>query len=180
MTGWLYIFLGAVVLAFVQAAVRQLRTPPTGCSWCTRASGHQVTGHTETQCRGPRLAQQQRADLGTAHQRDLDRKNKQLAKQAVQRQAEKERHAARLRILQIGTITTRRTCRRNVINITGWTFDRLSGPRGADVADGTPEVFEITGTPEKIHGWTLAELHAIAHGGSCTCDVVQLARTATH
>jgi hypothetical protein len=180
MSAWLYILLGAVVLAGAQAGVRQLRMPSAGCSWCTRASGHQVTGHTDNQCRGPLLAQQQRTDIDTAHRRDLDRKDQQLAEQAAQHQAEKMRHAARLRILQVGTITTRRTGRGNSIVLSGWIFDRTTGPGNAGDIPGTPQMITATGAPEKIHGWTLPELHAMVHGGACTCDVATLARTTAH
>lgn len=174
MSAWLYIILGAVLLAGGQAGVRQLRMPAS-CSWCARASGHQVIGHTENQCRGPLLAQQQRADLEAVHQRDLDHKDKQLTAQTARRQAEKERHTARLRILQVGTIATRRTGRGNSVVLSGWIFDRTTGP-GESV--GTPQMIAAAGAPEKIHGWTLPELHAMVHGGACGCDVVTLARTA--
>ncbi|MFI6658138.1 hypothetical protein ACIBL8_21745 [Streptomyces sp. NPDC050523] len=180
MSAWLYVILGAVVLAGAQAVVRQLRTPPACCSWCTRASGHQVTGHTDNHCRGPLLAQQQRADIDAAHQRDLDRKNTQLTEQNVRRQAERERHAARLRILQVGTIATRRTGRGNRIVLAGWIFDRTTGPGDAAVIHGTPQLITATGAPEKIHGWTLPELHAMVHGGACRCDVTDLAPAAAH
>ncbi|WP_316782950.1 hypothetical protein [Streptomyces sasae] len=180
MSAWLYMILGAVILAGAQTVVRRLRMPPATCSWCARASGHQVTGHTADQCRGPVLAQQQRTDIDAAHERDLARKDSQLSEQAARRQAEKERHAARLRILQVGTMSTRRTGRGNSIIISGWIFDRTTGPRDASTLNGAPETFATTGAPERTHGWTLTELHAMVHGGACTCDVVTLARTAAH
>ncbi|MFF7764220.1 hypothetical protein [Streptomyces griseorubiginosus] len=164
MSAWLYIILGAVLLAGAQTGVRQLRMPPPRCSWCTRASGHPVTGHTNTHCQGPLLAQQQRADIDARHQRDLDRKDRQLTEQSARHQAVQERHATRLRILQVGTITTRRTGRGNRIVLAGWVFDRTAGPSSTSAVHGTPEPISAMGAPEKIHGWTLPELHAMAHG----------------
>jgi hypothetical protein len=161
--------LGALLLAALQAAARQLSGPRPGCSWCSRVSGHEVTGHTADQCQGPRRAEQQRADIDSAHQRDLDRARQEGNEQAAQRQAEKARQAARLRIQQIGTVTTRG----HEIHIAGWEFSSV--PFGAKAPHS--QFFGYRGRPELASGWTVEELHAMSHGGGCHCDVARLART---
>jgi len=169
MTAILWIVLGAVLLGALQAGLRQLRMPETGCSWCTRVSGHTVTGHTADMCQGPRIAEQQRADIDAAHQRDLKRCAEQLTEHASRSEAEKARTDARLRIEHIGTVTTRG----NEIHVTGWQFSTL--PYGVKAA--SSQTFGHRGRPEQTCGWSVQELHAMAHGGACRCDVVRLART---
>lgn len=61
--------------------------------------------------------------------------------------------------------------------MSGWAFDTLSGPHTGPSKE-TSQPYSSTGAPEKAHGWTLQELHAIAHGRACQCDVVRLARYA--
>ncbi|MGC5000624.1 hypothetical protein [Streptomyces sp. DT195] len=166
----LWVALGAVLLSLLQAGVRTLRVPPA-CSWCTRVSGHEVTGHTAEQCRGPRLAEQQRADLSAAHQRDLDRRDRQLAEHADRRTAERQRTAAKLRVERIGSVTTRG----REIRITGWAFSTY--PYGVPVPAGAGQAYAYQGRPEQTSGWTVEELHAMTHGGACDCDVARLAKT---
>jgi hypothetical protein len=165
----LLIALGAVLLIALQAAVRQLRVPKV-CSWCTRASGHEVTGHTVDRCQGPRLAEQQRAEIEATHQRALQRSEDRLTQQTKKREAETARTASRLRIEHIGTVTTRG----REIHITGWRFS--THPFGTETAGG--QAYSYVGAPEQTSGWNVDELHAMAHGGACRCDVVRLARTA--
>ncbi|MEV6424996.1 hypothetical protein [Streptomyces sp. NPDC051662] len=166
----LWIVLGAVLLSLLQAAVRTLRMPPA-CSWCTRVSGHQVTGHTTQQCQGPRIAEQQRADIDAAHQRDLERRDRQLAGHVERRTAERQRTAAKLRVEQIGTVATRG----REIHITGWRFSTY--PHGVEAPAGVGQAYSYEGRPERTSGWTVEELHAMTHGGACGCDVARLAKT---
>ncbi|MGW3414574.1 hypothetical protein [Streptomyces sp. NPDC000888] len=166
----LWVVLGAVLLSLLQAAVRALRMPPV-CSWCARASGHEVTGHTTQQCQGPRRAEQQRADIDAAHQRDLERRDRRLADHADRRTAERQRTAAKLRVEQIGTVTTRG----REIHVTGWRFSAY--PYGVEVPGGGQLAYAYQGRPEQTSGWTVEELHAMTHGGACSCDVARLAKT---
>ncbi|MFD4555302.1 hypothetical protein ACFWP5_13445 [Streptomyces sp. NPDC058469] len=166
----LWVALGAVLLSLLQAAVRALRVPSV-CSWCTRASGHEVTGHTFDQCRGPRLAEQQRADIDAAHRRDLERRDRQLTEHADRRTAEQQRTAAKLRVEQIGNVTTRG----REIHVTGWRF--ATYPYGAEAPGGGQQAYAYQGRPEQASGWTVEELHAMTHGGACSCDVARLAKT---
>lgn len=168
MTSLLCVVLGAVLLGALQAAVRQLRMPKV-CSWCTSASGHEVTGHTVDRCQGPRLAAQQRAEIDAAHQRDLKRSEARLTEHTEKSEAEKARTAARLRIEHIGNVTTRG----REIHITGWRFS--THPFGTETTGG--QAYAYQGAPEQTSGWNVDELHAMAHGGACRCDVVRLART---
>jgi hypothetical protein len=102
----LLIVLGAVLLAALQAAVRQLRMPKV-CSWCSSASGHEVTGHTVDRCQGPRLAEQQRAEIDAAHQRDLKRSETRAAELAEQLQAQ-QKHTAQGHEIHVVVARTRR------------------------------------------------------------------------
>ncbi|MFE7442379.1 hypothetical protein ACFU7X_18230 [Streptomyces chartreusis] len=163
----LLIVLGAVLSIALRAAIRQLWMPKF-CSWCTRASGHEVTGHTDDQCQGPRLAQSQRAEIEATHQRDLQRSEARLTEHTEKRKAERARTAARLRIEHIGNVTTRG----REIHITGWRFS--THPFGTEVTGG--QAYSYVGAPEQTSGWNVDELHAIAHGGACRCDVARLAR----
>ncbi|WP_331732166.1 hypothetical protein OG592_41265 (plasmid) [Streptomyces avidinii] len=147
----------------------------TTCSWCRTASGYDVTGHTYETCHGPareRQAEEQRAwerrltaDRQTQYQRtrqnDLDRR--------------RDRQKSRKRLVQVGTVTTRTGPGGPVIDISGWVFDSATTSSGQRPS-GSPTTFRTTGSPEKVHGWTLPELHAMAHGGACACDVVRLSR----
>jgi hypothetical protein len=164
----LLIALGAVLLIALQAAVRQLRMPKV-CSWCTRVSGHEVTGHTVDRCQGPRLAEQQRAEFEATHKQALQRSEDRLTRQTEKRETEKARTAARLRIEHIGNVTTRG----REIHITGWRF--TTHPFGTETTGG--QAYSYVGAPEQTSGWNVEELHAMAHGGACRCDVVRLART---
>ncbi|WHM41099.1 hypothetical protein [Streptomyces sp. BPTC-684] len=151
--------------------------PADVCSWCSRASGHQVTGHTYETCRGPadaQLAEQRRlADRKSAKARDEEYATQEAARKA----AERARHATKLRVLQIGTVTTRTGPQGNEIHTNGWAFDTLASPHSGP-SNGTTQAYSTTGGPERISGWTIQELHTIAHGGACQCDVIRLARYA--
>ncbi|MFD0269631.1 hypothetical protein ACFVGY_24145 [Streptomyces sp. NPDC127106] len=150
--------------------------PRESCSWCRIASGHEVAGHTYATCHGPvreRQAEQQKAadrkfaadrreNLRQTQQNDLDRR---LARQR-----------GRMRLVQVGTVTTRTSSSGAVIDISGWVFDAATTTSGQR-SPGRPTTFRTGGAPEKVHGWTLPELHAMAHGGACTCDVVRLSRS---
>ncbi|GAA1552984.1 hypothetical protein [Streptomyces globosus] len=172
---WYLLLIGAVIaLGGRWYFCGTLADKPRGtCSWCRAASGHEVAGHTYETCRGPvreRQAEEQRAadrkfaaarraQHQQTRQNDLDR---QLARQK-----------SRMRLVQVGTVTTRTGAGGPVIDISGWVFDTAaSGQRPS----GQPTAFRTRGAPEKVHGWTLPELHAMAHGGACTCDVVRLSR----
>ncbi|MFE2693674.1 hypothetical protein [Streptomyces mirabilis] len=183
MSWYWWMTLGAVLALVARSGLPGLFTalrPVKTCSWCERTSGFQVLGHSFEECQGPR-----------AERREEDRRHEEQLRQRVQRkqnsqdratvQAERAaRHEARLRLIQVGKITTRHTARGNSIDLTGWIFDRTSGPGPISITDGSLQSYLMTGAPEKAHGWTLPELHALAHGGSCTCDVVRLARTAAY
>lgn len=179
MPWYLWMLLGAVVYVGVsyyltESLIAIRPKPPETCSWCSSTSGHTVTGHSYATCRGPvdaQLAEERhRADQKVKRERRVED-----ARQA--KAAELARHACKMRILQIGTITTRTSPRGNEIHVSGWAFDTLSGPH-AGPSKGTSQPYSSIGAPEKAHGWTLQELHAIAHGGACQCDVVRLTRYA--
>ena len=155
--------------------------PVKTCEWCRRASGgHEVTGHSWEECEGPR------ADRRAEEQREADRRFKadrrrQNAEAKAATDAENiARLAAKLRIIQVGTITTRRNSRGGVIDVSGWHFDRVSGPNNGGPSSPNGQAMTWKGAPEQAHGWTLLELHTIAHGGSCQCDVLDLARHVRH
>ncbi|MCT9142417.1 hypothetical protein [Streptomyces violarus] len=47
----LLIVIVGIPFLLVRAAREKRR--PSNCSWCTRLSGHEVTGHSIEQCQGP-------------------------------------------------------------------------------------------------------------------------------
>lgn len=182
MPWYLWMLLGAVVYIglsyyLTESLIALKPKPPETCSWCSSASGHTVTGHSYATCRGPvdaHLAEERRRADQKFRQ---DRRTENAQQQAAATELERARQAGRLRMLQIGTITTRTGPRGNQIHVSGWAFDSLSGPYSGP-SDGTLQSYSGTGAPEKTCGWTIQELHAVAHGGACQCDVVRLARYA--
>lgn len=140
---------------------------PESCTWCSRASGHTVTGHSYETCHAPVSAQANEERRVAVLQYTKQRQEDKATAAAANRASEIARQKARLRVLQIGTLTTRTGRGGNEIRVEGWHFDRSAGNSAA---------YNTTGAPEAVHGWTLAELHAIAHGGACKCDVVRLAK----
>ncbi|MEU0030769.1 hypothetical protein [Streptomyces sp. NPDC006335] len=182
MPWYLWMLLGAVVYVgvsyyLIESATAIRPKSPETCSWCSSASGHTVTGHSYATCRGPvdaRVAEERRrAD----QQFKREHRDEDARKAAQAKAAELARHAGKMRMLQIGTITTRTGPRGNEIHVSGWAFDTLPGPHTGP-SKGTSQPYSGTGAPEEVHGWTLRELHAIAHGGACRCDVVRLTRNA--
>jgi cytoskeletal protein RodZ len=182
MSWYWWMVLGAVLALvarwWLQDLFGSLR-PVKTCEWCRRASGgHQVTGHSWEECEGPR------ADRRAEEHREADRRSKQERRQetaaakAATNAENIARLAAKLRIIQVGTITTRHTSRRNEINVSGWHFDQAGPYSGPSSPNAQAVAWE--GAPEQAHGWTLLELHTIAHGGSCRCDVLDLARHVRH
>ncbi|MEU9405795.1 hypothetical protein AB0E08_08820 [Streptomyces sp. NPDC048281] len=180
MPWYLWMLLGVVVYVGVsyyltESLIALKPKPPETCSWCTSTSGHTVTGHSYATCRGSAAAQraeeQRRGDLKF----EKERRTEAAQQRAAHEEAERVRQAGKLRMLQIGTITTRTASRRNEIHITGWGFDALSGPYSGP-SGGAFEPYTGTGAPERTCGWTVHELHAIAHGGACHCDVARLAQ----
>ncbi|MGW2865921.1 hypothetical protein [Streptomyces sp. NPDC001205] len=183
MSWYWWMVLGALALMGARALwgkLREIVRPTRSCSWCARSSGFEVTGHSYEMCRGPhseRLAEEQRlAD----RQFEEKRRKEFAAAQAVTRAEDFARQSARLRLLQVGTITTRSTSRGDIIDVSGWQFDLSCGPNGGGASSASAENFRTTGAPEKVHGWTLQELHALAHGGACNCDVVRMAKHVRH
>jgi hypothetical protein len=182
MPWYLWMVLGAVLYIglsyyLTESLIAIRPKPPETCSWCSSASGHTVTGHSYAACRGPvdaRLTEERRRADQKFKQ---ERRDENTQRQDAAKKLERARQASKLRMLQIGTITTRTGSRRNEIHVTGWVFDTLSGPYSGP-SKGTPQPYSNTGAPEKTCGWTLHELHAIAHGGACRCDVVRLTRYA--
>ncbi|MFE9481220.1 hypothetical protein ACFYNM_21765 [Streptomyces spororaveus] len=150
--------------------------PSETCSWCRTASGHEVAGHTFETCHGPvrgRLAgERQAVDRNFA----AERREAQRQTQQNELDRRRARQQGRMRLMQVGTVTTRTGFRgRPVIDISGWVFDAATTTSGQHPS-GSSTTFRTGGAPEKVHGWNLPELHAMAHGGACACDVVRLSR----
>jgi hypothetical protein len=148
---------------------------PETCAWCSRVSGHTVTGHSYQACRGPADAQLTEERRRSSAQAARQRRSQEAEHLAAATATERARQDSRARILQVGTITTRTSPRGNEIHVSGWVFDSLTGPYSGP-SKGSPQPFSGPGAPEKWCGWTVLELHAIAHGGGCRCDVVRLAQ----
>ncbi|MFD0287709.1 hypothetical protein [Streptomyces lutosisoli] len=183
MSWYWWMFVGAALALVARALLPGLASalrPVRTCSWCERTSGFQVLGHGSEECQGPR-AERREEDRRHAEKLSQRAQRKRSSQDRATAQAERAaRHEARLRLIQVGKITTRCTARGNSIDLTGWIFDRTSGPGPISVTDGSLQSYLTTGAPERVHGWTLPELHALAHGGSCPCDVMRLARNAAY
>ncbi|MBT2406854.1 MULTISPECIES: hypothetical protein [unclassified Streptomyces] len=153
--------------------------PRETCSWCRMASGHEVAGHTYETCRG--LVRERQAEEQRAADRKFaaDRRAEHQQNQQNELDQSRARQKGRMRLLQVGTVTTRTGPTGYVIDISGWMFDAATAASGQRPS-GSPATFRTTGAPENVHGWTLPELHAMAHGGACTCDVVRLSRNTRH
>ncbi|MCY0946316.1 hypothetical protein [Streptomyces antarcticus] len=145
------------------------------CSWCRSASGSEVTGHTYETCRGPVREQQAEQQRSAERKFNADRRAEYQQTRQNDLDRRRTRQQGRMRLVQVGTVTTRTGAGEPVIDINGWVFDGATNTSGQHPS-GTPTTFRVTGTPESVHGWTLPELHAMAHGGACTCDVVRLSR----
>lgn len=180
MPWYLWMLLGAVVYIglsyyLTESLIALKPKPPETCSWCSSASGYTVTGHSHATCRGPADAQRAEEQRRADQHFKKEQRDEAARQRAAYEELERGRPAGKLRVIQIGTITTRTGTRRNEIHVTGWGFDALSGPH-AGPSSGTFQPYSGTGAPEKTCGWTVQELHAIAHGGACQCDVARLAQ----
>ncbi|TDU67903.1 hypothetical protein [Streptomyces sp. KS 21] len=149
--------------------------PGETCSWCRTASGHEVVGHTFETCHGP--VRERLAEERQAADRKFAAERREAQRQTQQNDLDRRlaRQQGRMRLVQVGTVTTRTSSSGPVIDISGWVFDAATTASGQRPS-GAPTTFRTGGAPEKIHGWTLPELHAMAHGGACSCDVVRLSR----
>ncbi|MGW6571928.1 hypothetical protein ACWGAN_07100 [Streptomyces sp. NPDC054945] len=149
--------------------------PRERCSWCRMASGHEVTGHNYETCQGP--VRERLAEERQAADRKFAAERREAQRQTQQNDLDRRlaRQRGRMRLVQVGTVTTRTSSSGPVIDISGWVFDAATIASGQRPS-GAPTTFRTGGAPEKVHGWTLPELHAMAHGGACTCDVVRLSR----
>ncbi|WP_327388918.1 hypothetical protein [Streptomyces sp. NBC_01207] len=146
------------------------------CSWCRTASGHEVTGHTYESCRGPVREQQAEEQRATERRFAADRRVQYQQTRQNDLERRRARQQGRMRLVQVRTVTTRTGSSGPAIDINGWVFDGATTASGRR-PPGSPTTVRVTGAPEKVHGWTLPELHAMAHGGACTCDVVRLSRS---
>ncbi|MEU2076615.1 hypothetical protein [Streptomyces sp. NPDC013489] len=175
MSWYWWMILGAAVFGAARWWIADMLYSRTTCSWCTRVSGHDVHGHTDDQCQAPGRDQQLREQYESSLQRQTDRREHDRARRTEADAAQAGRAAARLRLIKVGTITTRTGGGRNEIHVTGWEFDASHEP-GREGRVSSPNRTPYTGSStEAGYGWSLAELHAMAHGGSCRCDVARLA-----
>ncbi|ONK09276.1 hypothetical protein [Streptomyces sp. MP131-18] len=167
--------LGAATLLALRVVVAKIR-PARTCSWCGRMSGHEVTGHSYGRCQGPqrerRADEQFRAELERTRAKWRRERERDTARAAAQIALD----TSKMRLIKVGTITTRSSRGALIVDISDWAFDNTSGPYSGFTPGGTQRTFNGTGAPEKFHGWTLPELHLIAHGGQCRCDVARLAK----
>lgn len=175
MSWYWWMILGAALFGaarwWTTGAVRSATT----CTWCTRVSGHHVAGHTDGQCQAPGRDKELREQYDNSLKRQSTQQDQARARRAAVQAETTARTAARLRLIKVGTITTRTGRSGNQIHVTGWEFDAAHQP-GSEGRASSPTRTEHhhTGAPETAHGWTLGELHAMAHGGSCRCDVVRI------
>ncbi|MGW8730563.1 hypothetical protein ACWGNF_31555 [Streptomyces sp. NPDC055808] len=177
MTWYWWMILGAALFGAARWWFADALQARRTCAWCSRVSGHPVTGHTDGQCQAPRRDQELHEQYESALKRQSARQDDDRARTAADQAEKATRAAARLRLITVGTITTRTGRGPNEIHISGWEFDRSHEPGSEGRASSpTHTPYQHTGAPEAAHGWTLDELHAMAHGGSCRCDVVRLAR----
>ncbi|WP_435059515.1 hypothetical protein [Streptomyces sp. bgisy060] len=177
MSWYWWMLLGAALFGVARWWIADALQSRATCTWCTGVSGHRVAGHTDGQCQAPRRDQELREQYESALKRQSSQKDSDRARRAAVQAEETARAAARLRLIKVGTITTRTGRGGNEIHVTGWEFDRSHEPGSEGrVSSSTRTEYRHTGAPEAAHGWTLDELHAMAHGGSCCCDVVRLAR----
>ncbi|GGZ83780.1 hypothetical protein [Streptomyces rubiginosohelvolus] len=178
MSWYWWMILGAALFGVARWWIADAMQARRTCSWCTRVSGNHVAGHTDDQCQAPRRDQELREQYESALKRQNTQQDQDNARRTATQAEQATRAAARLRLITVGTITTRtRTSGPNEIHVSGWEFDRSHEPGSEGRASSpTRTPYQHTGAPEAAHGWSLDELHAMAHGGSCRCDVVRLAR----
>lgn len=177
MAWYWWMILGAALFGVARWWIADAVQSSKTCTWCTRVSGYCVAGHTDGQCQAPRRDQELREQYESALKRQTSQQEEGRARRVAAQAGEATRAAARLRLLTVGTITTRTGRGGNEIHVSGWEFDRSHEPGSEGRASSpTRTAYQHTGAPEAAHGWSLDELHAMAHGGSCRCDVVRLAR----
>ncbi|MFF4741293.1 hypothetical protein ACFY2W_36230 [Streptomyces sp. NPDC001262] len=181
---FLWMALGAVTVLGLRVLVAKAResvAPVKTCEWCRRVSGgYEVTGHSYEECDGPKAVRREEERRHADRLFKEERRKEYAAAQAATEAEEIARQAAKMRLIQVGTITTRRTADGDVIDISGWHFDTAPGPNNGGPSTPDSRPLSWRGAPEKAHGWTLQELHTMAHGGACQCDVLRLARRVRH
>ena len=139
----------------LRALGRAMRRAPLAC--CT-GCGTQIHPSHGTRCAG--CIRRESAISSGWSQIEIDERARQRAIDAERREA--ERIAARAEVLIIGTVSSDP---HGSVVFDGWAFGSLPG-----MAPGQVVALQGQTSPSAlIAGWRQSELHALAHGGHCTC-----------